>query len=114
MLTDGTAESPSILIASSSSVSSLTTRAVTPARARLLRIRHPDHAVAGHHGGKVFLAPSVGAGGTPRQHQIAQVRQTVVHPHRDVVSDAGAEFAQHLARLAHHARAVVLAAVPVG
>src|SRR5207302_3180642 len=85
-------------------------------RSPTIRLRHGegDERIARDDARELGFAPALGAGGTHRHDDVAHVGVRIVHAQRDVLGDDSAEFAEHRARLAYHAPAVVLALVPGG
>ena len=76
--------------------------------------RHADHGVAGDEGRQRVLIKALRSRRALRHHEEADVGGGIMHPQGHIVGELRAEFAQHRARLAHHAGAIGAALVPGG
>src|ERR1700683_597161 len=72
----------------------------------------PNHRIARDQLRELFLAHSVGSRGTLWDNEVALLGAAVPYAHGDIGGKLEAEFHQHSARVAHHARAIREALVP--
>src|SRR4029077_1006365 len=71
-----------------------------------------DHRVAGDKVGQLLGAPTVGAGGTHRDHQVTQLRGRIPHPNAGGLGQTDTEISQDTAWVHHGPRAIWRRLVP--